>query len=474
MAEYECPWGGCNPDISTRQGLGSHMSAKHGVTLREYEGEGGDHKCPSCEKSFGTRQGLGQHHANHHGESIRAHEQNSRAYGCPICDYRSDSRQGIGQHMSLEHNTTLREHESSEGDLKCEFDECDFTTSSENGLFVHYGVIHDHRPNDVEVECTWCGGTLTRERYQVEGRKWFFCDGECEGSWRSENLTGEDHPNWKREITITCRYCGDKKRVPPSRSDGQFCGRECFQKWNGESDHNKKENHPLWVGREDITCGACGTEFPVRAGNPEGRKFCSSDCGDVGRDAPSGSDHYLWGGDVETECIVCGEMAPTRPGRDGARKFCSPECHGIWRSENSTGDDNPAWRGGKSVYDAVKKLIGPVPFWHVKEPVRKAAGNECEWCALPASENGRELDVHHIVPVMTGGTNAPGLQMALCRKHHPKAESYMRRHFESHLVDWTGDELPDGRLSSREYMDQIEVGSKKQLGQSELTDFAAD
>lgn len=167
-------------------------------------------------------------------------------------------------------------------------------------------------------------------------------------------------------------------------------------------------------------------------------------------------------------------MAPTRPGREGERKFCSPECHGIWRSENSTGEDNPTWRGGKSVYDAVKKLIGPTAFWHVKGEVREDANHECEWCGKSASENGREMDVHHIIPLMAGGTNAHELQMALCRKHHRLAETYMRQNFTTHLVDWTGSELPDGRLSSREYMDQIEVGGEKQLGQSELTDFAAD
>ena len=62
---------------------------------------------------------------------------------------------------------------------------------------------------------------------------------------------------------------------------------------------------------------------------------------------------------------------------------------GGWRSIHYRGEDNPAWRGGYEPYYG--------PNW--EEQRRKALDRDkhlCQKCG--AKENGREHDVHHIIP----------------------------------------------------------------------------
>lgn len=97
------------------------------------------------------------------------------------------------------------------------------------------------------------------------------------------------------------------------------------------------------------------------------------------------------------------------------------------REENGmagvTGQDNPNWRDGKTVLDAVKKQLRP-SFSTVKDGYREA---ECHNCGAGESENGSPLDVHHIVPVLSGGTNDEWNAMTLCRQCHGRADSYIRQ-----------------------------------------------
>jgi len=92
------------------------------------------------------------------------------------------------------------------------------------------------------------------------------------------------------------------------------------------------------------------------------------------------------------------------------------------REENGmagkTGQDNPNWRGGKSVYDAVKKQLRP-SFYTVRDDAR---ADECYRCGA----SDCKLDVHHIVPIMAGGTNGDWNLMTLCESCHRTAEAYTR------------------------------------------------
>ncbi|MFB9324284.1 HNH endonuclease, partial [Cryptosporangium minutisporangium] len=88
--------------------------------------------------------------------------------------------------------------------------------------------------------------------------------------------------------------------------------------------------------------------------------------------------------------------------------------------EGRTGQDHPNWRGGKPIYEAVKAQLKP-SFSTVKDDYRD---DHCELCGV--DENGRKHDVHHIVPIMAGGTNDEWNMMTLCRDCHGTVEWYSR------------------------------------------------
>lgn len=53
--------------------------------------------------------------------------------------------------------------------------------------------------NTIELPCQWCGTMVRRLVSSIDKRskQGPFCNHECYGLWRSENLTGENSPGWK-------------------------------------------------------------------------------------------------------------------------------------------------------------------------------------------------------------------------------------------------------------------------------------
>lgn len=98
----------------------------------------------------------------------------------------------------------------------------------------------------------------------------------------------------------------------------------------------------------------------------------------------------------------------------------------------ATGQDNPNWRGGKNVYDAVKKQL-PNNWREVREESKRSDGYLCQNCGAI----GKPMHSHHIVPLLSGGTNEGWNAMTLCRSCHSKAERYIRQYpeFEPVLVE---------------------------------------
>lgn len=92
------------------------------------------------------------------------------------------------------------------------------------------------------------------------------------------------------------------------------------------------------------------------------------------------------------------------------------------REENGmagvTGQDHPNWRGGKSIYDAVKKQLHG-PSWNTLRD--RHLGDECQCCGAVG-----DLELHHVVPLMSGGTHHPENLMTLCVSCHYRAEWYIR------------------------------------------------
>lgn len=56
------------------------------------------------------------------------------------------------------------------------------------------GENHPDWKEKKTVECRYCGNEIEVSDWEYERR--VYCDETCEGRWRSENLVGEDAPNW--------------------------------------------------------------------------------------------------------------------------------------------------------------------------------------------------------------------------------------------------------------------------------------
>lgn len=142
--------------------------------------------------------------------------------------------------------------------------------------------------------------------------------------------------------------------------------------------------------------------------------------------------------------------------------------HGIDVRNPAPGQDNWRWKGGHTLYEAIRTLL-PIKWSQAALEARRRTDHTCEMCGIRVDPSAVSISVHHIVPVLSGGTNEQWNLMPLCKECHPVADMSTADLFDRVYEDWSDDELPDGRLSSREYMAQLDDGS---TNQATLTEFA--
>jgi len=264
---------------------------------------------------------------------------------------------------------------------------CDANFSSEHGLKIHYGCVHNGSLATSWV-CDWCGSKFQRPDSEVTGDS-VFCSVECMGEYQEETRGGESHPQYISEKPIIeCEQCGDEFEVQPARKHRKYCSKKC---------------HNLSLAEEE-----------------------------------QGQASHFWKGGKETsECEYCGDTIRRHPSQMRERSFCDRECFSLWRSENWNGRDHHNWRGGKSVYDAVKKLLTSQSWNSVAGQYREHVDGCCEMCgdSVDEASGGDQLDVHHIIPIMAGGTNGIWNLMALCRSCHVKVEAYTRDYAPAILTE---------------------------------------
>jgi hypothetical protein len=174
----------------------------------------------------------------------------------------------------------------------------------------------------------------------------------------------------------------------------------------------------------------CNEEFQVRQNVADDRRFCSWECMGEWRSTLTGEENPKYqGGKTTLSCEQCSDEFKVWPAKAEERRFCSDVCMGEWYSEHQSGQDHPGWRGGKSIYDAVKTLLNNEPWERISQNHR-SKNTVCQLCGAD-----KRLQVHHIIPVMSGGTNEPWNLMTLCVSCHGKAESFTRNHVPPVLVE---------------------------------------
>jgi len=216
--------------------------------------------------------------------------------------------------------------------------------SSEHYMKVHHKAAHGESIAGVAVECDYCGDTFRKTPSAVNDHN--FCSESCHGDWRSETITGEDHPRYVEDKpTVECAECGSEFEVIPAKEEkSRFCSMACKSEW--QEKHYTGEGHPSWKG-----------------------------------------------GLLELECEICGEEVERKPSHyeDQENVFCSYSCHREYQSRHQVGENHHNYNGGRA------KEYGE--NWHRQR--RKAIerdGGECQVCGVHRDDLNQDISVHHITP----------------------------------------------------------------------------
>lgn len=86
------------------------------------------------------------------------------------------------------------------------------------------------------------------------------------------------------------------------------------------------------------------------------------------------------------------------------------------------GSKSPNWKGGRQKELKALGMYGGCGSARLLNLVRKRDKNICRMCGKTAEENGRNMDVHHIVPFLESEDNSMENLICLCRNCHTIAD----------------------------------------------------
>jgi len=260
-------------------------------------------------------------------------------------------------------------------------DECGRSFDSKRGLGVHKAT-HDDSPKIKQYTCAECGDSFEDypSRRETRGRENFFCGDDCKDAF----ARGDG-------IYTSCAQCGnDGLYIPPSRIDSMgdypirnhFCGKDCEGEWKAANWVG--ENHPSHKEKVDLYCSECGDTYPVKPSLADLSKYCSRECMSKSQEVD----------EIELVCPRCGGDFSKMPFNIKTETtFCSSECFSAHLSDIRSGDQNPAWKGGRESYYG--------PNWSQQRQMALARDDHiCQLCSMSASGHydlyGCDLNVHHI------------------------------------------------------------------------------
>lgn len=209
------------------------------------------------------------------------------------------------------------------------------------------------------------------------------------------------------------------------------CG-EKYKSERGMKIHHTRI-HDGNISKTTITCDWCGdekTKYKSRV-DRYNRDYCGSDCRDAMM-SQTGSDATNWkGGKSEVECDFCGDSTSVYKWQrqEFENNFCDPSCKGKYMSENQIGENNPNWVDGTTLswYLMLRRHVTD-QVWRNEIDEVIDSDDVCKRCG--DSDN---LHLHHIIPILSGGTSAEWNYMKLCESCHPSVEECTRSFTEPHL-----------------------------------------
>jgi len=216
-----------------------------------------------------------------------------------------------------------------------------------------------------------------------------------------------------------CASCGDTFERYDSKVDGTvYCSSDC-------------KDEGIKTGTVK-SCEHCDEDF-YRPDCHEG-KFCSPECSKRHRrqsDEWSKKHREKVMRRVEVECDVCGTPVERRPSNVRENVYCSDPCLSDGLSEMKLGEKNPNFKHGyrKNPVAWVRNALSDIRWRERSAEVRELA-DKCSLCG----DSVDRLEVHHIIPVVAGGTNEDYNLMPLCPSCHSCAEGVANEYSDDHLL----------------------------------------
>lgn len=277
---------------------------------------------------------------------------------------------------------------------------------------------HAAKPFPVEVRmtklsvntCRTCGKSF--QSYKAGG----YCGMPC---YRKAQKAGEyiGSRGHRADLVRSCDRCGAKviagKRTTRRCNTCQhtYCSRECYDAARTAIREARKR-----------PCDHCGKPYIAPNTGKSRIRFCSAECRFIGLKAEP------------ITCIQCGVwVTPVRLNKATGRfvsqcnrKVCSDECKRERFRTNPErkakisaafkGEKHPNWQGGRP------PQLHRSTWDRIADAIRDRDGHKCQRCGKGEAENGRTMDVHHIVPrrecLSLDIANHPDNLTTLCQACH--------------------------------------------------------
>lgn len=224
-----------------------------------------------------------------------------------------------------------------------------------------------------------------------------------------------------------CLCCSKDILVNSDNPNRKFCDRDCYDLYRSAAIENRAPK-----------CKCCGKKI-IKIGNSK-KVYCSKKCRD---------DLAII--NCRKTCNVCGvdfsaiKWLKSKDGfrvvRDKEKKLCSEECFSEFMKTDEdrkkrvgrAGKDHNNWQGGS--HRGGKRGDN---WLQIAEKCRELHGRVCRICGKTEEENGRKLDVNHIIPFhqhrnKTAANKQSNLE-ALCRSCHTKTDWEYRKNNPTQIL----------------------------------------
>lgn len=217
------------------------------------------------------------------------------------------------------------------------------------------------------------------------------------------------------------------------------CGRKDFASKGGMKIHHSL-SHGESIAGVELICENCNEKYREESNREERSSYCSKECMyEANQEKYSGKGNPSWsGGKMEHICDWCGEyFTGIRKYNGKEHAFCDKDCYGKWQSENRVGKEAAGYNGGNKRYHAALRdaisFSGWDKSWHMRrKEYRTDNDTSCKMCKSTIGK--RKNDLHHIIPVLSGGVHSDELLMPLCMSCHRKVEAYSKDFTEKYLL----------------------------------------